>query len=162
MTYRWSDRINLAGRWTAAALLAASLTAGCNRGESVGDTSAAPAPAPAKPEYGDFGLDLTARKDTVKPGDDFFAYANGSWQETFTIPPDKAAYSMGHKLDDEARANVRKIIEGAAASKPAPGSIERKIGDYFASFMDTTKIEADGVNAIKPDLDRIAAVKTAS
>src|SRR5262245_22734589 len=141
----------VAGRWIAAAIFVASVGAGCNRGESGGETSAAAAPAPAKPEYGDFGVDLTARKDTVKPGDDFFAYANGSWQDTFTIPADKAAYSMGQKLDDEARANVRKIIEGAAASKPAPGSIEGKIGDYFASFMDTARIEADGVNAIKPD-----------
>jgi putative endopeptidase len=146
--------------WTAAALLAISLAAGCGRGESGGETSATP--APAKPEYGDFGVDLTARKESVKPGDDFFAYVNGSWQDTFTIPPDKATYSMGQKLDDEARANVRKIIEGASASKPAPGSIERKIGDYFASFMDTAKIEAEGVNATKPELDRIAAVKTTS
>jgi predicted metalloendopeptidase len=150
------------GRWATAAALAGILSAGCSRGESGGEGSAPAAQAPAKPAFGDFGLDLTARKDTVKPGDDFFAYANGSWQDTFTIPADKAAYSMGQKLDDEARADVRKIIEGAAASKPAPGSIERKIGDYFASFMDTAKIEADGVNAVKPDLDRIAAVKTPS
>src|SRR5262245_15887866 len=161
MTYRW-NKVIAAGCWTAAAVLTASLVAGCSRGEAGGEASATPAPAPAKPEYGDFGLDLTARKDAVKPGDDFFAYTNGSWHDTFTIPADKAAYSMGQKLDDEARANVRTIIEGAAASKPAAGSIERKIGDYFASFMDTAKIEADGVNAIKPDLDRIAAVKTTS
>ena len=162
MTHRRSRHAIVVGRWTTAAVLAAILCAGCSRGESGGEVSAPAAPAPAKPAFGDFGLDLTARKDTVKPGDDFFAYANGSWQDTFTIPADKAAYSMGQKLDDEARANVRKIIEGAAAAKPAPGSIERKIGDYFASFMDTVKIEADGVNAIKPDLDRIAALKTTS
>jgi putative endopeptidase len=162
MACRRGRGVFVAEGWTAAALLAVSLAAGCGRGGSGGETSASPAPAPAKPEYGDFGIDLTARKDTVKPGDDFFAYVNGSWQETFTIPADKAAYSMGQKLDDEARAHVRKIIEGSSAPKPAPGSIERKIGDYFASFMDTAKIEADGVNAVKPDLDRIAAVKTAS
>ena len=67
---------------------------------------------------------------------------------------------MFDKLDDEARAHVRTIIEGAAASKPAPGTTERKIGDYFASFMNTAKVEADGIDAIKPDLDRIAAAKT--
>jgi predicted metalloendopeptidase len=152
----------VAGRWTAAVVLAASLDAGCRRGETSGETSVPSAPASTKPGYGDFGIDLTARKETVKPGDDFFAYANGTWHDTFVIPADKEAYAMFHKLDDEARANVRTIIEGATASRPAPGSIERKIGDYFASFMDTAKIEADGVGAIKPDLDRIAAVKTAS
>ena len=117
------------------------------------------APVAAKPAFGTFGVDLSARKTAVKPGDDFFAYANGAWLDTFQIPADKAVYGMSAKLGDDARANVRKIIEDAAAQKKAPGSVEQQIGDYYASFMDTAKIEADGINAIKPDLDRIAAVK---
>ena len=143
--------------WMAAMTMIAS-TIGCSR-EAASPATASPAPA-AKPVFGSFGVDLTTRKATVKPGDDFFASANGAWLDTFTIPPDKASYGIFTKLDDEARANVRKIIEGAAGAKPAPGSIEQKIGDYFASFMDTAKIEADGINALKPDLDRITAVKT--
>ena len=143
--------------WMAAMTMIAS-TIGCSR-EAASPATASPAPA-TKPVFGSFGVDLTTRKATVKPGDDFFASANGAWLDTFTIPPDKASYGIFTKLDDEARANVRKIIEGAAGAKPAPGSIEQKIGDYFASFMDTAKIEADGINALKPDLDRITAVKT--
>ena len=143
--------------WMAAMTMIAS-TIGCSR-DAASPATASPAPA-AKPVFGSFGVDLTTRKATVKPGDDFFASANGAWLDTFTIPPDKASYGIFTKLDDEARANVRKIIEGAAGAKPAPGSIEQKIGDYFASFMDTAKIEADGINALKPDLDRITAVKT--
>ena len=69
---------------------------------------------------------------------------------------------MAYILDDAARANVRKIIEGAASSKPAAGSVEQKIGDYFASFMDTARLEAAGIAALKADLDRIAAAKTAT
>jgi len=141
-----------------AAMTMIASTIGCSR-DAASPATASPAPA-AKPVFGSFGVDLTARKATVKPGDDFFASANGAWLDTFTIPPDKASYGIFTKLDDEARANVRKIIEGAAGAKPAPGSIEQKIGDYFASFMDTAKIEADGINALKPDLDRITAVKT--
>jgi predicted metalloendopeptidase len=140
--------------------LATAVTAGCRSGDSGPAAGAPPAPAKAKPIYGAFGLDLTARKPAVKPGDDFFAYANGAWYDTFTIPADKASYTMFDKLDDEARAHVRTIIERAAASKPAPGTTERKIGDYFASFMNMAKVEADGIDAIKPDLDRIAAAKT--
>jgi predicted metalloendopeptidase len=144
----------------AAFLVAAALAAAC---QSEPDTARpAQTAAAAKPAFGTFGVDLSARKESVKPGDDFFAYANGTWLDTFKIPPDKAAYGMGNKVDDDARANVRKIIEDAAAQKKPTGSIEQKIGDYYASFMDTAKIEADGVNAIKPDLDRIAAVKTTS
>jgi len=141
-----------------AAMTMIASTIGCSR-EAASPATASPAPA-TKPVFGSFGVDLTTRKATVKPGDDFFASANGAWLDTFTIPPDKASYGIFTKLDDEARANVRKIIEGAAGAKPAPGSIEQKIGDYFASFMDTAKIEADGINALKPDLDRITAVKT--
>jgi predicted metalloendopeptidase len=141
-----------------AAMTMIASTIGCSR-DAASPATASPAPA-AKPVFGSFGVDLTTRKATVKPGDDFFASANGAWLDTFTIPPDKASYGIFTKLDDEARANVRKIIEGAAGAKPAPGSIEQKIGDYFASFMDTAKIEADGINALKPDLDRITAVKT--
>jgi len=154
--------------WAAVAavtmLVAGVVAGGCGGGGSApASTVSTPAPpAVKKPVYGTFGLDLTARKESVKPGDDFFAYVNGSWYDTFVIPADKSSYGVANTLDDEARANVRKIIESAAAAKPAPGSVEQKIGDYFASFMETAKIEAGGVNALKPDLDRIAAVKTAS
>jgi putative endopeptidase len=141
----------------AALLPALALAAACSQTKS--DSTP---PAPAKAAIGTFGIDLSTRKDSVKPGDDFFAYANGTWLDTFPIPPDKAAYGMANKVDDDARANVRKIIEDAAAQKKPAGTIEQKIGDYYASFMDTAKIEADGINAVKPDLDRIAAVKTTS
>jgi len=145
----------------ALAALVAGVSAGCGGGGTPPASSATTPPAAVtKPVYGTFGLDLTARKESIKPGDDFFAYTNGSWYDTFTIPADKGSYGVANTLDDEARANVRKIIEGAAASKPASGSVEQKIGDYFASFMDTGRIEAGGVNALKADLDRIAAAKT--
>ena len=142
-------------------IAAAAVTAACGQ-TTPENAKPAATPAAAKPAFGSFGVDLSARKESVKPGDDFFGYANGSWLDTVPIPPDKAAYGMGNKVDDDARANVRKIIEDAAAQKKPAGTIEQKIGDYYASFMDTAKIEADGVNAIKPDLDRIAAVKTSS
>jgi putative endopeptidase len=141
-------------------LAAAAVATACSPTQPQNTQSAAP--AAAKAAFGAFGVDLTTRKEAVKPGDDFFAHANGSWLDTFPIPPDKAAYGMANKLDDDARANVRQIIEDAAAQKKAAGSIEQKIGDYYASFMDTARIEAEGVAALKPDLDRIAAVKSAS
>ena len=82
------------------------------------------------------------------------------WLDTFAIPADKASYGVAEKLDDEARANVRKIIEEAAAAKSAAGTVEQKIGDFYASFMDTARIEAAGINALKLELDRIAGAKT--
>ena len=121
----------------------------------------APAASPApKAAIGDFGLDLTARKLSVKPGDDFFAYANGTWFDNFTIPDDRSSFGIFTKLDEQSQNRVRDIIEQAAASHPAPGTPEQKIGDYYASFMDEATLEAKGLTPVKAELDRIAALGT--
>ncbi|MBV8495227.1 MAG: M13 family metallopeptidase [Gammaproteobacteria bacterium] len=123
---------------------------------------APPAPAPHQAAIGEFGIDLSARNPAVKPGDDFFAYANGTWYDAFTIPPDKPWYGSFNKLDDLSKDRVREIIEHAAAAHAATGTPEQQIGDYFAAFMDEAAIEANGLAPAQPDLDRIAAARTAA
>ena len=121
----------------------------------------APAPADAKPAaraaIGAFGLDLTAMKPGVKPGEDFFDYANGKWLDTFAIPADRSSFGAFNLLEDLSEERVRAIIEQAAASHPAAGTPEQKIGDYYASFMDEGAIEANGLAPAAADLKRIAA-----
>jgi predicted metalloendopeptidase len=119
--------------------------------------AAAPTPPPPKAAIGDFGLDLSAAKPEVKAGDDFFAHANGKWYDTFVIPEDRASYGIFTTLDEVSQQRVREIIEQAAASNPAAGSPEQKIGDFYASFMDEAGIEAAGLAPLQPDLDRIKA-----
>ena len=109
---------------------------------------------------GDFGLDLSARKPGVKPGDDFFTFANGQWYDSFTIPEDRTTYGTFVVLDDTARKRVRGIIEDAAAKKSAPGTPEQKIGDFYASFMDLEAIEAAGLKPVQGDLDRIRSARS--
>ncbi len=88
---------------------------------AVQDTAApATVPAAAKAAIGDFGLDLSAGNAQVKPGDDFFAYANGAWYENFTIPADKASFGPFDRLDDLSKQRVRGIIEQAAVPTPPP------------------------------------------
>src|SRR6266436_1461945 len=70
---------------------------------------------PVKPVIGDFGLDLSAGNHSVKPGDDFFAYANGAWYDAFTIPADHSSFGPFDKLDELSKQRVRAIIEQAAA-----------------------------------------------
>ena len=123
-------------------------------------TSVAPAAPAPHAAIGDFGLDLSAGNPHVKPGDDFFAYANGGWYETFSIPPDKASYGPFNVLDDQSKQRVRGIIEHAAAAHAAAGTPEQQIGDYFAAYMDQAAIEANGLAPAQPDLDRIAAART--
>jgi predicted metalloendopeptidase len=118
------------------------------------------APPPPKAEIGDFGLDLSARKPSVQPGDDFFEYANGTWYDTYSIPDDRSSFGIFTRLDEQSQNRVREIIEQAASSHPAPGSPEQKIGDYYASFMDEAAIEANGLTPVRAELERIAAAKS--
>ena len=61
---------------------------------------AAPAPPARKAAIGDFGLDLTAMNPDVRPGNDFYAYANGKWLDSFNIPADRSSYGPFNKLED--------------------------------------------------------------
>jgi putative endopeptidase len=117
----------------------------------------APAAVPARAAIGDFGLDLTTLKPEIRPGDDFFDYANGRWLDSFEIPGDRSSFGAFNVLEDQSEERVREIIEQAAASRPAAGSPEQKIGDYYASFMDQAAIEANGLAPVAADLQRIAA-----
>jgi putative endopeptidase len=122
----------------------------------------APDPTPSAPKaaIGDFGLDLSAGKHDVKPGDDFFAYASGEWYEHFEIPPDRSSFGVFVELDELSKKRVREIIETASATHPAQDTPAQKIGDFYASFMDEAAIEANGLAPAEEDLKRIAAARS--
>ncbi|GGI92804.1 zinc metalloprotease [Polymorphobacter multimanifer] len=123
---------------------------------------AVPSLAAEKPELGTFGFDVAGMDRGVKPGDDFYQFANGAYLKALEIPADKSSFGMFHKLDDLSRERTRVIIEEAAASGGAPGTLggtaARKVGDYFAGFMDEAAIEAKGLAPVQPYLDAIAKV----
>jgi len=125
----------------------------------VAPAPAAAAPAP-KPAIGDFGIDLSAGNKSVKPGDDFFAYANGTWYDSYSIPADKTGFGPFYALDDLSKERVRGIIEKAAAGHTANGTPEQQIGDFYAAYMDESGIEARGLAPAQPDLDLIANAKS--
>jgi predicted metalloendopeptidase len=102
-------------------------------------------------------VDLSGIDRAVKPGDDFFRYANGAWIKTAEIPADRNSFGMFANLNEASEERTVELIQGLRADAPA-GSNERKIADYFASFMDEAAIEAAGLKAIEPALQRIAAV----
>jgi putative endopeptidase len=109
----------------------------------------------AKPAIGRFGFDTAGMDRSLRAGDDFYRYANGSWLRTTEIPADKSNYGMFTLLDDVSRERTRAIIEAAAAAKAPTGSEAQKVGDYFAAFMDEAAIEAKGLAPLQPLLDRI-------
>jgi putative endopeptidase len=115
------------------------------------------APA-ATPPAKSHGLDLAAMDRSVKPGDDFYAYANGTWTKNTPIPPDRSSYGVFTILDEKANKRTSDLIQEADKAKAPAGSEVRMIGDYYAGFMDEKAIEARGLQTIQPELDQIAAI----
>jgi len=118
---------------------------------------AAPAFAQTAPKYGTFGIDTTTKSETVKPGDDFWTYANGGWDARTEIAADRASAGYGVKLTEEAEVNVRAILDEMARNPAQYGAKGKQIGDFYAAWMDEAGIEARGTAPLKPYLDRINA-----
>jgi putative endopeptidase len=103
------------------------------------------------------GLDVGAIDRSAIPGDDFDAYANGTWTKTVEIPADRASYGTGAMVSELTAKRNAELIQDAAKSAPA-GSEARKVGDYYTSFMDERAIEEKGLAPLQPTLDAIAAI----
>jgi putative endopeptidase len=119
---------------------------------------AAPAPAAesaAKPELGTFGFDTAGMDTSVQPGDDFYAYANGTWAKNTPIPADKSNYGMFTALGDLSQVRTREILD---AAKGDPDSM---IGRNYAAYLDGAAVEAKGLAPIQPWLAKIRAVDKA-
>ena len=113
----------------------------------------------AKPVYGDWGYDTSAMDRSVKPGDDFWAYVNGSWDKKTQIAADRASAGPFVTLSDDAERDVRQIVESLGNSQNRD-LLSQQVGDYYAGFMDTAAIEAAGTAPLKPYLAEINAAKT--
>jgi putative endopeptidase len=130
--------------------LAVSLLAltGCR-----GDRDARPAAAPAA---GAHDVDRAGIDSSVAPGDDFFRHANGGWLKTNEIPADRSSFGVWAVLFDRAQERTHALLD--AAGKAGEGSDERKIGDYYTSYMDEAAIEAKGLAPLRDQLAAIGAI----
>ena len=125
-------------------------------------TPAAMLPPPAKTplpssDFGPWGLDLTARDPKVKPGADFYSYANGHWLATNVIPPDRASWNGFTALVVDAEKKVQDIIQNLPR-QAQPGSLQQKIGDYYRAFLDTRQIDHEGFAPARAVLQEIDAI----
>jgi len=116
--------------------------------------------APTAPELGAWGVSTLYIDESTDPGDDFYRHINGKWLDTFKIPEEFSSYGSFTVLFERSEDRVRKIIETAASGKNANGSVEQKIGDYFASFTDVDAINAAGLAPIADDLAYIDGLAT--
>ncbi|WP_240096541.1 M13 family metallopeptidase [Thermomonas flagellata] len=138
-----------------AAALPLALLAGCQRAAAPAPATPAAAPAPAAPTI---GIDLAALDKAVRPGDDFYAYANGGWEKTAQIPADRASTGVFYTVFEKAEQRQAEIVQGLAKAHPAPGTDARKLADYYAAYMDEATIERRGLAPLQPTLDAIARI----
>ncbi len=96
---------------------------------------------------------------SVKPQDDFFRYVNGGWIKTTTIPPEFSRWGSFDELRDHTQTVLKDIVERAMAKGEAGNALERQVGDFFASGMDEAAIEKAGLEPLRPELARIAALQ---
>src|SRR5947209_10386143 len=104
------------------------------------------------------GFSTDALDRSVNPCTDFYQFSCGTWLKNNPIPPDQASWDRFSEINENNRLILRDILEKAAAQKSAT-SETRKIGDYYAACMDEKALDARGLSAIQPELDRIAALK---
>lgn len=141
-----------------AVLLAAAIavSVGCSQAD---DEARAARFAVPKATIGNWGFDMAGMDTSVKPGDNFYRYANGQWLATNEIPPDLTSWGSFTKLDVDTEVQVHAILEelkpGAAAGSP-----EQKVHDFYRSYLDVGAIEAAGLAPAEPGLQQIADAKT--
>lgn len=97
---------------------------------------------------------------TVKPGDDFFLFANGKWFKQHPIPASEQNNGLWQLIQDTINAQVRNICERSAALTTEPkGTAKQKIGDFFFTGMDSISLNKKGISDLKADFDRIDGIK---
>ena len=114
----------------------------------------------AKQEQQHPALDPQNLDLTIKAGDDFFLYANGNWIKNNPIPDEYSRYGAFEALIEKNYSDLQTIMMRAAKMEnPKKGSLEQKIGDFYASGMDTVKIEKAGLSHLQPFFDEIDAIQ---
>ena len=148
------------GRAFCALLLSVAPTILSVSSAAVGQNPALGAKHPSAVRLGStHGIDLISIQHSVKPGDNFYLYANGNWITRTTIPADRTSIGRFNELADRSDKQVQAIIEDAVKANAAPGTDTRRIADLYRSYMDEAAIQRAGITPLKPELDRISAIR---
>jgi putative endopeptidase len=134
---------------------------GCSAAVAAPPSAEAPIDLTNPTRYGTWGFDTAGMDRSVKPGDNFFEYADGAAVKAMVIPPDRTSYGAFVKLIDLSEARVHAILDEAAAqAAPQPATSAEKIGAFYKAFMDEAQAERLGAQPLRPNLQRVQAVRT--
>ena len=107
----------------------------------------------------ELGINVAAMDKAVEPGDDFYAYANGTWQKTTEIPADRSSIGGFFIAQQATEANLETLMKELLESEPEAGSDAARIRNFYTAYMDTAAIDAAGLKPAQADLDRFAAIQ---
>ncbi len=107
-------------------------------------------------------LDLASIDSSVKPGDNFYLFVNGKWISKTNIPPSQSAVGGFTDLYYETQDVLHHLLDSLSKANLAPGTIQQKVGNYYASGMDSATIEKRGLEPLKPYLAKIAGLNNSS
>src|ERR1700674_5282643 len=102
-----------------------------------------------------WGFATTNLDKSCKPCEDFYQFAMGGWMKNNPIPADRPSWGTSAELQEKNQNELRQIVESSASAKAAHGSNEQKVGDFYASCMDASAIEAARIKPIAPQLGAI-------
>ena len=103
-------------------------------------------------------VDVEGLSTSIKPGDNFFMYVNGTWYDTAKIADDQSGVGSYSFLNIPQKVLLQNILQEVAAGTHPQGSVEQKVGDFYASGMDAEAINQRGYEPIQPLLTKIEAI----
>jgi putative endopeptidase len=123
----------------------------------IGSAARCSKPVPKAP-----AVDVAGMDRAIRPGDDFYGYANGGWMKATVIPPDRAVYGAFTVIEEEVTRRTADLIQAAGKTKALEGSPAALVGAYYDAWMNEEAIEKRGLEPLKADLDAVAGITDAA